>query len=101
MQLKSGHHWHISETPFKWRLNGVSLVFRWWPSIESWLGSFVVFKGTWTSIAKKRYIFVIFQGGGSGPPVPPCGSAHVIEPFGHWKRGSFDNHILAWFICSR
>ena len=23
-------------------------------------------------------IFVIFQGGGSGPPVPPSGTAHVI-----------------------
>ena len=28
-------------------------------------------------MAKKPYIFVIFQGGGSGPPVPPSGSAHV------------------------
>ena len=33
-------------------------------------------------MAKKPYIFVIFQGGGggggSGPPVPPSGSAHVL-----------------------
>ena len=30
-----------------------------------------------TSISKKPYIFVIFLGGGSGPPVPPpSGSAH-------------------------
>ena len=42
---------------------------------------FVIFQGIRTSIAKKPYIFVIFQGGGgggggggeggSGPPVPP------------------------------
>ena len=33
------------------------------------------FQGIQTSIAKKPYIFVIFQGG-SGPPVPPSGSAY-------------------------
>ena len=42
--------------------------------------SFEIFYGIWTSIDKKNYIFVIFQGGGggggSGPPVPPSGSAH-------------------------
>ena len=38
--------------------------------------SFEIFYGIWTSIEKKNYIFVIFQGGGSGPPVPPSGSAH-------------------------
>ena len=37
----------------------------------------VVFQGIRTSIAKEPYIFVIFQGGGSGPPFPPSGSAHV------------------------
>ena len=36
----------------------------------------MIFQGIWTSIAKKPYIFVIFQGGGGagaqGPdPVPP------------------------------
>ena len=44
--------------PAKCHLNGVSLVGRWWPNIECWLGS-----------------FMIFQGGGSGhlsfPPCPP------------------------------
>ena len=28
------------------------------------LGSLVNFHGTWTNVAKKPYIFVIFQGGG-------------------------------------
>ena len=35
------------------------------PDIECWLGSFVIFQGIPTSIAKKPYIFV-----------PPSGSAH-------------------------
>ena len=38
----------------------------------------MIFKGIRTSIAKKPYIFVIFQvgGGGGGGPNPVSGSAH-------------------------
>ena len=57
--------------PAKRHLNGVSLACRWWPYIECWLGSFVNFKGIRTSIAKKPYIFVIFQGVGVRTPVHP------------------------------
>ena len=33
---------------------------------------YVIFQGIWTSIAKKHYSFVIFQGGGPAPcPYPP------------------------------
>ena len=67
ISLQAGHHR---------RLNGVSLAGRWWPNIECWLCSFVIFQGIQTSIAKKPYIFVIFQVEGSGPPAP-SGSAHV------------------------
>ena len=43
-----------------------------WPNNECWLGSFVIFQGIGTSIAKKPYIIVIFQGGwGSDPLSPP------------------------------
>ena len=35
-----------------------------------WLGSFVIFQGIWTGIAKKPHIFVIFQGGRGGGPDP-------------------------------
>ena len=52
-------------------LNGVSLAGRWLPNIESLLGSCVILQGIRNSIVQKPYIFVIFQGGGSGPPVPP------------------------------
>ena len=44
--------------PEKRHLNGVSLLCRCWPNIESWFGSFVM-----TNIPKKPFIFVIFQGG--------------------------------------
>ena len=54
-----------------------SLVGRWWPITECWLGSFVVLQGIQTSIAKRPYIFVIFQG--SGPPIPLSGSAHDLQ----------------------
>ena len=38
-----------------------------------------IFQGIWTCVSRKPYIFVIFQsGGGSGPPVPPSGTAHVL-----------------------
>ena len=57
-----------SETPFKG---------RWWPNIECWLGSFVFVQEIRTSIAKKPYIFVIFQGGPDPCPPPPSGSAHA------------------------
>ena len=52
-------------------LNGVSLAGRWWPNIESLLGSCVILQGIQTSIVQKRYIFVIFQGGGPDPLPPP------------------------------
>ena len=38
------------------------------------VGSFVIFKGIRTSITKKPYIFVSFQGGG-----PPSGSTHGLK----------------------
>ena len=45
---------------------------RWLPNTESWLGSFVIFQGIRTTIAKEPY-FCDFPGGGggSGPPVDP------------------------------
>ena len=37
----------IIAPPAKRHLNGVSLACRWLPNIECWLGSFVIFQGTW------------------------------------------------------
>ena len=51
------------DTFFKrWKRSHIALKW-WWPNKECWLGSFVIFQGFRTSIAKKPYIFVIFQGG--------------------------------------
>ena len=47
--------------------NGVSLACQWWPNIDCWMGSFVIFQGTRTSITMKPYHLVIFRGG----PCPP------------------------------
>ena len=70
----AGHHQPASETPF----NDVSLAGRSVHKIKCWLDRFVIFQGIWTSIAKKPYIFVIFQRG-FGPPAPPSGSAHAAS----------------------
>ena len=74
-RLMSGSKYHLNLAiigpPAKRHLNGVSLAGQCWPNIECWLGSFVLGQGIRTSIAKKPFIFAIFQGGGSGPPVPP------------------------------
>ena len=52
------------------------------PALNAGLVAFVIFQGIQTSIAKKPYIFVIFQGLGGGvptPPIPPSGLAHASE----------------------
>ena len=49
------------------------MAFRWraddGPAFNAGLVTLLIFQGIRTNIAKKPYIFVIFQGGGSGPPV--------------------------------
>ena len=47
--------------------NDIEMVFRWRADAGPRLNaSFVIFQGIRSSIAKKPYIFVIFQGGGGG-----------------------------------
>ena len=89
--LVAGHHRPARETPFKCRwhaddgptLNAgsVAVIFRWIrASIAKKSYIFVIFQGgIRTSIANKHYIFVIFQGGGGvQTPCPPSGSAHEM-----------------------
>ena len=90
--------------PAKRHLNGVLLACRCWPNIECWLGSFVIFQGVCTSIAKKPYIFLIFQGrGGEG------GGSDHLSPL--WIRACSYFSILDgdvfhpppvwwWVLCS-
>ena len=62
----------IIGSPAKHHLNGVLLVYWWWPNIGCWLGSFMIYQGIRSApeLQKKNYFFVIYQGG-FGPPVPP------------------------------
>ena len=62
--LKGGHHQPTREMPCKRHFPGGPKMAQY----GIWLGSFVIFHGIWTSIAKKPYSFVIFHGW-SGPPV--------------------------------
>ena len=57
---KYRYKWAIIGPTAERHLNGVSLAGRWWPNIECWLRSFVIFQGILTSTAKNSYIFVIF-----------------------------------------
>ena len=56
--LKAGHHRLASETPFKWRFGRRPIM------VQHLI--FMIYQGirASTSIAKKPYSFVIFQGGG-------------------------------------
>ena len=63
-----------------------------------------IFQGIRTSIARKPYIFVIFQGGGGfGPPVPPLDphmpdrDRDVINPF-HNLNLMLDLNIINTFV---
>ena len=87
ISLYMGHHRPASKT--KRHLNGVSLAGQRWPNMECWPGSFVVFQGIRTSIAKKTYNIVIFQGGGdalSPPQDPPM--VIVVN----------DNHFMVYSV---
>ena len=70
-------------------LNGVSLACRWWPPIECWLGSFVIFRGSRPVLLKKLY-FCDFSGGPNTPPAPP-------PPL--WIRPWFCFCFGWWWLC--
>ena len=66
----SGPSSTASETPFRWRADND-------PTLNASLVD-AIFQGIQTCIARKPYIFVIFQWG-SGPPVSPSGSAYDMQ----------------------
>ena len=63
----------------------------------TWLGSFVIFYVVGTSIAKKPYVFVIYQGGGGG--LDP----QLLSGFVHVKTNTFcsDTMLLWEYISAR
>ena len=69
MPLKIDHHRPISETPLKWRFAGASMAHHW---MLAW--KLCDFLGVRINIARKPYVYVIFQGGGGPDPLsPPLG----------------------------
>ena len=58
-------------------LNGVSLACRWWPNIECWLESFMIYRGS-APVLLRNPIFCDFSGGvwTPCPQSPPSGSVH-------------------------
>ena len=53
--------------PGKRHLNGVLLACQWWPNIECWLGSFVIFRGSGCVLLKiPIFLWFFFCGGGGG-----------------------------------
>ena len=58
----------------------------------------MISQGIRTSIAKKPYIFVIFQGGGGGLTVPTSGSTHAI--YSNLHSMNIYLFILLLNICS-
>ena len=65
------------ETLYTTKTDGVSQASWWWPNIECWLGSFVIFKGVQTSIPEESYCFEVFRAE-SRPPVPATLDLHMI-----------------------
>ena len=83
--------------PAKRHLNGVSHACRCWPNIECWLGSFRIFQGIRTCIAKKPYIFVIFQGKGVRTPFPPL-DPHMHKSLYHQSHILVSSEIMNTFL---
>ena len=82
-ELSKYHYYRALFGPqVKHHLNGVSLACRLWSKIESWLGSFMILRGSRPVMLNKNYIFVIFEGK-FGPPVPP-----------HMQGGTVSAHAL-------
>ena len=65
----------LAKRHFKWRFAGRQMLAR-HVMLAWYMFSFEIFYGIWTSIDKKLYFCDFPGGGGSGPPVPPPGSAH-------------------------
>ena len=76
---RSKYHYKraIIGLPAKHHLNGVSLMCRWWPKIECWFGSFVIFRGS-RPVLLRNPVFLWFFKGGPDPLSPPSRSAHDL-----------------------
>ena len=76
-------NWAIIGPTVKRLRNGVSLAGRWWPNIECWLGSFVVFRGS-GPVLQRNPIFCDFKGGPGPLPPPPPLWIREVKTTGWW-----------------
>ena len=62
---------------------------QWWPKIECWLSSFVIFSGSGPVLLRNPILLYFSGGGWSGPPVPPLDPrmSHEILVFRHIRKG--------------
>ena len=86
----------IMGPPAKRHFYGVSLAGPWWRNINCWLGSFVNFQGIGTSIAKKSYIFVIFQ----GEVLTPCPPLWICACLASMLRVADQNITVQETACT-
>ena len=89
--LSEGQHQHTSEMP----LSGVSLECRWWPNIDCWLCSFVIFRGSGPVLLRNPIFLWFFRGGGGGVWTP-CPSLW-ISPW-LWWEGWIPWHLI--YACT-
>ena len=61
-ESKYHYSWSIIGPPARRHLNGVSLVGRWWPNIEWWIGSLVILRGS-GPVLLRNPIFLSFSRG--------------------------------------
>ena len=103
-KLLRGSKYHykqdIIRPPAKRYLNVVLLACRWWPNIECWLGCFVILHGIKTTIAKKPYIFVIFQAGDPPPPGSAYGGYSTVVLTYSCIYAPIIDYIWTFVLCA-
>ena len=69
----------IIGSPAKHHLNGVLLVYWWWPNIECWLGSFMIYQGIKSAPELQKTLYFCDFSRGVQTPCPPSRSAYELH----------------------
>ena len=87
-------------SPAKCHSNGVLLAWWWWPNIECWPGSFVIFKGSGPVLLSNPIFLWFFRGVWTPiphPPLYPCMSLYLRSSF---KYASSDGSRKTSHLCT-
>ena len=113
---KCHYKWAIIGPPVKRHWNGGSLACRYWPTIECWLGSLVIFRGSRSILLGNSIFLWCFRGGGGPDPLSPLwirpfasitlsifsgGGGVVPECQTAWVRTDCKNQLMTKFTASR